>query len=66
MKGVSRPWGLPGGGAPEGGGSHRCGPLFFLQSFAFIFFKYLLLYAIILSCMCFKALMFVYKIAVCN
>ena len=47
------------------GGPHRCGPLL-LWSFAFVFFKYLLLYAIILSCMCFKALMFVYKIAVCN
>ena len=49
-----------------GGGAAAMRPPFFLQSFAFIFFKYLLLYAIMSSCMCFKALMFVYKIAVCN
>ena len=64
MKGVC----APGTHARErraGRGPHRCGPLL-LWSFAFVFFKYLLLYAIILSCMCFKALMFVYKIAVCN
>ena len=65
MKGVSRARACPWRGEAEGG-PQRCGPLFFLWSFAFIFFKYLLLYAIILSCMCFKALMFVYKIAVCN
>ena len=65
MKGVSHARACARREKPEGG-PHRCGPLFFLQSFVFIFFKYLLLYAIILSCMCFKALMFVYKIAVCN
>ena len=65
MKGVCAPGTLPGGDAP-GRGAAEMRPPFFLWSFAFVFFKYLLLYAIILSCMCFKALMFVYKIAVCN
>ena len=64
MKGVCAPGHVRARHAGRGAASLRS--LFFLWSFAFVFFKYLLLYAIILSCMCFKALMFVYKIAVCN
>ena len=64
MKGVLRARARPDATCREGGRSDAVP--FFLWSFAFVFFKYLLLYAIILSCMCFKALMFVYKIAVCN
>ena len=65
MKGVCAP-GHAARGRRAGRGAAAMRPPFFLWSFAFVFFKYLLLYAIILSCMCFKALMFVYKIAVCN
>ena len=64
MKGVCAPGHVRTRHAGRGGRSDAVP--FFLWSFAFVFFKYLLLYAIILSCMCFKALMFVYKIAVCN
>ena len=64
MKGVCAPGDASRRKSRKGGRSDAVP--FFLWSFAFVFFKYLLLYAIILSCMCFKALMFVYKIAVCN
>ena len=66
MKGVCAPGMHPGGDAPGRGGDRIVAVPLFLWSFVSIFFKCLLLYAIILSCMCFKALMFVYKIAVCN